>query len=65
MPRKLDAPLRVETVPIESLSPHSRNARTHPARQLRILAGAIKRFGFTAPIVADDDGVILAGHGRW
>lgn len=55
----------VKQVATSSLRSHRSNSRTHPKRQVRLLAGSIEQFGFTVPIIADDDGVILAGHGRW
>lgn len=50
--------------PINELTPNPRNARTHPKKQLRQLANSIERFGFTNPVLIDDDGQILGGHGR-
>lgn len=50
--------------PIESVKPADRNARTHSQRQLKQIASSIERFGFTSPILVDDDRKILAGHGR-
>lgn len=50
--------------PIEELTPSPRNARTHSRKQLRQLANSIERFGFTNPVLIDDDGQIIAGHGR-
>lgn len=46
------------------LRPQPRNARTHTKRQIRQIAGSIEAFGFTNPILIDDDKTILAGHGR-
>jgi len=40
------------------------NPRTHSDRQIAQLAASIRRFGFYAPIVVDESGQILAGHGR-
>src|SRR5690349_16631100 len=51
-------------LPIESLRPWRRNARTHSKKQIRQIAEAIERFGFTNPILIDDGKSILAGHGR-
>jgi DNA modification methylase len=47
-----------------SLRPYPRNARRHSKRQIRQIADSIERFGFTNPILASDDGEIVAGHGR-
>lgn len=50
--------------PIASLRAYGRNARTHSDKQLRMLAASIRQFGFTSPVLADESGMILAGHGR-
>jgi hypothetical protein len=55
---------RIEMMPVESLKPYARNARTHSRRQVQQIADSIKRFGFTNPILISDDGEIVAGHGR-
>jgi DNA modification methylase len=54
----------VEHVPISTLRPYSRNARTHSRKQLRQIAASIQRFGFTNPVLISDDSEILCGHGR-
>jgi len=51
-------------VPIDSLLPYARNARTHSADQVNKLAASIQEFGFLNPVIADSDGNIIAGHGR-
>lgn len=51
------------TAPIDSLIPYARNARTHSDGQIAQIAASIVEFGFTNPILIDDQGVI-AGHGR-
>ena len=50
--------------PIASLAPWARNARTHSKKQIRQIADSIRRFGFTNPVLIDEAGTILAGHGR-
>ena len=55
---------RVETVPVSRLIAYKGNARTHSRRQIRQIAGSIKRFGFVNPVLADDADRIIAGHGR-
>ena len=49
---------------ISSLSPNIHNARKHSRSQVRAIAKSIEAFGFNAPILADRDGKVLAGHGR-
>lgn len=54
----------IELIPVTSLRPYDRNARTHSKKQIRQIAGSIERFGFTNPVLISDDGEIIAGHGR-
>jgi DNA modification methylase len=49
---------------VHELTANPRNARTHSESQIKKLAKSIKEFGFINPIIHDDKGVILAGHGR-
>ena len=50
--------------PTARLVPYARNARTHSEEQVAQIAASIVEFGFTNPILAGSDGVIVAGHGR-
>ncbi|MBI5780690.1 MAG: site-specific DNA-methyltransferase [Rhodocyclales bacterium] len=55
---------RIEHWPIDKLIPYARNARQHSDAQIAQIAASIAEFGFTNPILAGSDGVIVAGHGR-
>ena len=55
---------QVSLRPLASLTPYSQNARTHSQAQILELAAAIEKWGWTQPIVVDEEGVILAGHAR-
>lgn len=55
----------IATFPIDKLRPNPRNARNHSKKQIRQLANSIARFGWTYPIVVDENTVILAGHARY
>ena len=57
--------LAIENRAIATLKPNGRNARTHSKRQIRAIAESIKAFSFTNPVLVDDEGMILAGHGRF
>ena len=46
------------------LIPYARNSRTHSEEQIAQIASSIKEFGFTNPIIVDEDNGIIAGHGR-
>ena len=55
---------KIEQWPTAKLIPYARNARTHSEDQVAQIAASIAEFGFTNPILAGSDGVIVAGHGR-
>ncbi len=55
---------RVERRPLESLIPYARNARTHSPAQIAQIAASIREFGWTFPLLVDEQGTIIAGHGR-
>jgi len=50
---------------IDKLTPNDRNARTHSRKQIRQIADSIAAFGFVVPVLINEDGVIIAGHGRY
>ena len=55
---------QIEQVSIEALIPYARNSRTHSDAQVAQIAASIREFGFTNPILIDQDDGIIAGHGR-
>ena len=46
------------------LVPYARNSRTHSEEQVTQIAGSIREFGFTNPVLVDEQNTIIAGHGR-
>jgi DNA modification methylase len=62
MPEQHD--LAVEYRPLDTLVPYARNARTHSEAQVAEIAGSIREFGFTNPVLIAEDGTMIAGHGR-
>lgn len=58
------APEFIDQVPVDDLIPYENNPRTHSAVQLERLVNSLKEFGFTNPILIDDDKNVIAGHGR-
>ena len=48
----------------QSLIPYINNAKTHPPEQIAKIAASIAEFGFDQPIVVDEQGIIIKGHGR-
>ena len=54
----------VKTVPIDSVKGYEFNARIIPQEAIEKVAASIKEFGWQQPIVANADGIILAGHTR-
>lgn len=57
--------LTVRYLPVGDLRPAKRNARTHSDDQVAQLVGSIQEFGWTNPILIDENGEIIAGHGRF
>ena len=49
---------------VSSLIPYARNSRTHSDEQVAQIAASIKEWGWTTPVLTDDEGMIIAGHGR-
>jgi ParB-like chromosome segregation protein Spo0J len=56
--------LTIQYVSPKKLRAAARNARVHPPRQLEELKATIGRFGFVNPVLADEKGILIAGHGR-
>lgn len=55
---------QIEYLKTSDLIPYARNSRTHSEEQVLQVASSIKEFGFTNPVLIDEEGVIIAGHGR-
>lgn len=54
----------IERRTLESLIPYARNARTHSDEQVAQIAASIKEWGWTNPVLIDEEGGVIAGHGR-
>src|SRR5215831_6846705 len=54
----------VERWPLMRLVPYARNARTHTPDQVKQIAASMREWGWTIPVLADEDGTIIAGHAR-
>ena len=62
---RLDDRREIRLLPPRSLRAAKRNARTHSKKQIKQISNAILRFGWTYPIIADENLQIVCGHGRW
>ncbi|MEM9999796.1 MAG: DNA methyltransferase [Pseudomonadota bacterium] len=60
----LMASLTVVEKPIAELVPRARNPRRHSENQLQQLMRSIDHFGFTNPVLIDQNQTLIAGHGR-
>jgi DNA modification methylase len=56
--------LSIEYLLISRLKLRTSNPRTHSDKQIEQIARSIQRFGFTNPIIADDEDNLVAGEGR-
>lgn len=54
----------IKDIMVSKLIPYASNSRTHSDAQVAQIAGSIKEFGFTNPVLIDGDNGIIAGHGR-
>ena len=55
---------QVERWPIERLIPYADNPRLHSAADVERIAASILKWGWTNPVLVDEHGVLIAGHGR-
>lgn len=49
---------------IDTITPYDKNSRTHSTKQVGQIMASIKEYGFTNPLLIDEKGVLIAGHGR-
>lgn len=54
---------KLEMVAMENLIPYARNPKQHPSGQIARIAASLKEFGWTRPILTDEEGTVLAGNG--
>lgn len=54
----------IERRPVAALVPYARNARTHSPEQVGQIAASMREFGWTYPVLVDEEDGIIAGHGR-
>ena len=57
-------PGSIEQLRIDELRPYARNPRTHSDDQVAKLAASLVEFGWTMPILVNDELEVIAGHGR-
>jgi ParB-like chromosome segregation protein Spo0J len=55
---------KVQRRPVAELAPYARNARLHSDAQVAQIAASIGEWGWTMPVLLDEAGGIIAGHGR-
>lgn len=54
----------LQHIPIDQLIPYERNNKIHDEQQIKKIAKSIKELWFRAPILIDENNIILAGHWR-
>ena len=50
---------------LSELKPYENNTKNHPPEQINQIINSIKEFGFIDPVLINEKGVIIAGHGRY
>jgi len=56
---------KIELVGLATIKPYKQNPKQHTNQQVAQIAASIRNFGFLIPIVVDERGEIVAGHGRY
>lgn len=62
--KKATATPDLELWAVEDLRRYEKNAKIHPPEQVAAIRGSVERFGWTIPILIEEDGLMVAGHGR-
>ena len=57
-------PLEIKDIPVGEVTPYKNNPRVHDKKQIELLENSITQFSFTNPVLIDENGELLAGHGR-
>lgn len=55
----------LEQKKLSQIKPYSNNTKQHPSEQIEQIANSITEFGFADPILVNEKGIIIAGHGRY
>ena len=55
--------MEIENIPIGQLKAYEKNSRTHGKKQISQVVASIKEFGFTTPLLIDENDTLIAGHG--
>jgi len=55
--------MKIEQIPIESLTSDPSNARKHNQKNLEAIKGSLKKFGQQKPIVISHENIVIAGNG--
>jgi ParB-like chromosome segregation protein Spo0J len=61
----MSAPRVVTMASVPKLKLNKPNVRTHTKKQIRQLADLVLRYGWTYPILIEEEGNIIAGHARY
>lgn len=65
MSKTPESEMQVVVQDLDDIRPYHRNPQEHPDEQIDELKDSIRQFGFRQPIIVDDDGEIISGHGRY
>ncbi len=56
--------LAVTRTEISKPKPHSQNAKTHSSKEIDRIVKSMRTYGWTNPMIVDEEMNVLAGHGR-
>lgn len=56
--------MKIENIAVADITPYALNAKDHPPEQIDKIVYSLKKFGWVQPLVVDEAGVLVIGHGR-
>lgn len=56
--------MNIQNIPVADITPYALNAKEHPPEQVDRIVYSLKKFGWLQPLVIDEAGVLVIGHGR-
>ena len=56
--------MKIENIAVADIPPYALNPKDHPPEQIDKIVYSLKKFGWVQPLVVDEAGVLVIGHGR-
>ena len=60
----MEIKMKIAEIPINEVTPYVNNPREIESNVVTAIAKSIQKYGFRQPLVVDQDGTVIVGHGR-